>query len=112
MNEETVETLEKAAEAIKQLEAGFEEATEKLASYKRAHKLAFRMLKEGGITDEELESKIEEYSEKTAEEMAIFEKAAELVSSSNGSFSFGKVGESHDGDSGDAALDFFNGLAS
>lgn len=106
-----VETLEKAAEAIKELQAETEEAIEKLATYKRAHVLGFSLMKEGAILVEDLDSKIDEFAEKTAAEIEVLEKAAELVTDSNGSFSFGKLGEEFNEESLSPEEAFVLGLA-
>ena len=111
MNVETVETLEKAAEAIKHLQTENEDAVEKLANYKRAHVLGFNLLKEGAVLVEDLESKIEEFADKTTEEIEVLEKAAEMVTESNGSFSFGKLDDASNANDLPADEAFFNGLA-
>jgi hypothetical protein len=110
MNVETVETLEKAAEAIKHLQTENEEAVEKLATYKRAHVLGFSLLKEGAILIEDLESKIDEFAEKTAKEIEVLEKAAEFVTESKGSFSFGKLDDASNANNLPADEQFFLGL--
>lgn len=112
MTVETVEMLEKAAEAIKQLQGENDGSVEKLAHYKRAHVLGFSLLKEGAILVEDLESKIDEYAEKTAEEIEVLEKAAELVTESHGSFSFGKLGDDANGNDLSPEEAFVLGLAS
>lgn len=112
MTVETVETLEKAAEAIKQLQGDNDGAVEKLAHYRRAKVLGFSLLKEGAILVDDLENKIDEFAEKTAEEIEVLEKAAEFVTKSNGSFSFGKLGEETNEDSLSPEEAFVLGLAS
>ncbi|MCK5613639.1 hypothetical protein KAR91_67865 [Candidatus Pacearchaeota archaeon] len=106
----TVEMLEKAAEAIKQLIGESEGVVEKLAHHKRAQTLGFSLLKEGAILVDDLENRIEEFAEKTAEEIVVLEKAAELVTESNGSFSFGKLDDASNANDLPADEQFFLGL--
>lgn len=68
-----------AAIAIRQLQAEKEELEDKLYRQVEAEKLAFLLLKQGTIAVEELESKINEFSGKTPNDLEIIKQASEMT---------------------------------
>lgn len=102
--------LEKlAALAIRKLVTEKEELEEKLQTKDEAVKLAFYLLNEGLISNEAVESKIDEFSNKSKHELQLIRQSADFAKTAN--FNSFKVSQDEKFETGlDAETQFINFL--
>lgn len=78
---------------IKQARLAIQDLYSELEHTKQAQELAFKLYKRGVIVAEDLEEKIAEFSNKTKEDLVVFEKAAELVNDPKYSLGLGSLSD-------------------
>lgn len=94
------ELIEKTAQALKflakeneSLKAENIKLAEDLKKTSSAIELTFKLLKVGAFPIEDLEIQLQKYLTKTSSDLVAFEKAAELISSSNSPLSLGTISD-------------------
>lgn len=85
--------IKRARLAIKELSEENDSLNEEIERIKQAQNLAFNLLDQGAIMAEDLEEKIAEFSEKSKEELHVFEKAAEIANDPGYQFNLGSLSE-------------------
>lgn len=97
---------EEKAELVQEIDI----LTAKLGFYKRASALAFKLNNAGSVATEDLPDAIQDFNEKTEEELSIIEKAAELSSKAGQPLPFGRLSDASEANGLTAEDVFLNGL--
>lgn len=114
MSEELIKTAAAAIRQLKDEKLVVEQEMEKLAQefshHKRATALAFHLYIDGSVAAEDLVDAIEDFNEKTDEDLNVIEKAAELSKKAGEPLLFGRLSDQMQDDGLSAADRFVAGL--
>ncbi len=114
MSEELIKT---AAAAIRQLkdekleaEVGMQKLAQEFEHHKTATALALRLYTDGSVAAEDLVNAIEDFNEKTDEDLTVIEKAAEMSKKAGEPLLFGRLSDQLQDDGLSAEDRFVAGL--